>query len=190
MDRDQKAMNRCGGCGLEVVGGTAGCHSIRDELLALHFSEATYFGVHRLFVDIYCLQHPDEGCVSFKSLAAHLAHLCWSLEFNGTRAVPSEAIRRWVERHPHLEKPALPERRGRMTVADVAKAENPAAHHQAVEQWARSTWDAYADLQSTARHWVTLAYEGDRAGRVLEQAATRVIRRQRPAARRHSSRRR
>ncbi len=150
----------------------------------------TYFGVHRLFVDIYCLQHPDQGCVSFKSLAAHLAHLCWSLEFKGNRAVPSEAIRRWVERHPHLEKPALPEHRGRMTVADVAKAENPAAHHQAVEQWARSTWDAYADLQSTARHWVTLAYEGDRAGRVLEQAATRVITRRRPAARRHSSRRR
>jgi hypothetical protein len=128
-----------------------------DELLALHFSNASYFGVHRLFVDTYCLQHPDRYCASFKSLAAHLAHLCWTLEHGGTRAVPSEPIRRWVERNPHLQKPRLPSFRGSMTLADVVAASTPAEHHRAVEQWARATWDAYADLHTTARHWVTLA---------------------------------
>jgi hypothetical protein len=34
-----------------------------DEVLALHFGNAAYFGVHRLFVDTYCLQHPDRYCV-------------------------------------------------------------------------------------------------------------------------------
>lgn len=152
-------MDRCDSCGLTVAGGTAGCQAIMDEQIALHFSEVTYFGVHRLFVDAYCLQHPDRYCASFKSLAAHLAHVCWSLEHGGSRAIPSEAIRRWVERHPHLAKPALPEYRGALTIAHVAAAPDPAGHHRAVEAWARSTWEAYAALQSTARHWVTLALE-------------------------------
>jgi hypothetical protein len=157
METNQQPLNRCAGCGVAIAGGAAGCQAIMDEILALHFSEAAYFGVHRLLVDTYSLQHPDRYCVSFKSLAAHLAHVCWSLEHRGSRAIPSEAIRRWVERHPHLEKPPVPERRGRVTVGDVATASNPAEHHRAVELWARATWDAYADLQSTARHWVSLA---------------------------------
>jgi len=160
------SLDRCEGCGLTVPGGTTGCQSIMDEQVARHFSEVTYFGVHRLFVDTYCLQHPDRYCVSFKSLAAHLAHLCWSLEQGGTAAVPSEAIRLWVERHPHLEKPALPEDRGRLTVAHVAAAGDPAAHRRAVDQWARSTWTAYAPLHAIARHWVTLALSGHSDRRV------------------------
>ena len=149
--------DRCEGCGLVVIGGTAGCQAIMDEQIARHFSDVTYFGVHRLFVDTYSLQHPDRYCVSFKSLAAHLAHACWSIEQGGTWAVPSEAIRRWVERHPHLEKPALPADRGALTVAHVAAAGDPAAHRRAVDEWARSTWAAYAVLHATARYWVTLA---------------------------------
>jgi len=171
MAPNQQASDRCPGCGLLVAGGTAGCQLIMDELLALHFSEATYFGVHRLFVDTYCLQHPDRYCVSFKSLAAHLAHLCWSLEHGGSRAIPSEAIRQWVERHPNLEKPALPEFRGQMTVSDVAKASGPAEHHRAVERWARVTWEAHADLHSAARHWVKMALEGARGRNVRTQKA-------------------
>jgi hypothetical protein len=133
------SSSQCGGCGLVVSGGTAGCQAIMDELLALHFSDVRYFGVHRLFVDTYCLQHPDRYCVSFKSLAAHLAHLCWSIEHSGSAAVPSEAIRRWVEHHPHLDKPDLPARRGVLTIADVAAASDPAAHHRAVQDGARAT---------------------------------------------------
>ena len=147
----------CSGCGLTVANGSAGCQSIMDQILALHFGNAVYFSVHRLFVDTYALQHPERYCASFKSLAAHLAHLCWSLERGGSRAVPSEAIRRWVERHPHLDKPPLPDRRGGLTVAEVARTPTPAEHQQAVDRWARSTWEAYANLQSTARHWVDVA---------------------------------
>jgi hypothetical protein len=132
-----------------------------DEVLALHFGNVAYFGVHRLFVDTYSVQHPDRYCVSFKSLAAHFAHLCWSLEHGGSRAVPSEAIRRWVERHPHLTRPALPAVHYEVTIADVAGASDAAGHHQAVLRWARATWDANADLHSTVRYWVRLALEGE-----------------------------
>jgi hypothetical protein len=132
-----------------------------DEILALHFGNAAYFGVHRLFVDAYAAQHPQRYCISFKSLAAHLAHLCWSLEQGGSRALPSEAIRRWVERHPHLEKPALPGFRGELTIADVAGAPGPAEHHQAVERWSRSVWVAHGGLHPTVRAWVNSALHGD-----------------------------
>jgi hypothetical protein len=157
MAGNQESAECCGGCGLAVAGGTAGCQSIMDELLARHFSDATYFGVHRLFVDVYALQHPDRYCVSFKSLAAHLGHLCWTLERGGSRAVPSEPLRRWVELHPQLRKPELPAVRGKVTIGSVAKTASGEAHARAVDEWARSTWEAYAALQPLARTWVQSA---------------------------------
>jgi uncharacterized protein DUF5946 len=160
MAGNPETTHRCAGCGLEVAGGAGGCQKIMDEILALHFGDATYFGVHRLFVDSYALQHPERYCVSFKSLSAHLAHLCWSLEEGGSRAIPSEPIRRWVERHPDLPKPELPARRGAITIEHVAKAPDPEAHHRAVEEWARATWEAYAALHPLAREWVRSAFQG------------------------------
>jgi len=151
--------DRCGGCGLAVAGGTSGCQSIRDELLARHFSDPDYIGVHRLFVDVYCVQHPEQYCASFKSLAGHLGHLCWSLEFGGSPALPSEPIRRWVEVHPQLVKPPLPAARGSMTIGDVAKALSASENRRAVEEWARSAWEAYGELQPMVRQWVASALE-------------------------------
>jgi hypothetical protein len=138
-----------------------------DELLARQFGDAAWFGAHRLFVDAYSLQHPDRYCVSFKSLAAHAVHLCWSLERGGTAAVPCESIRLWVERHPRLEKPVLPGFRGSITIADVARASTPGAHRRAVEQWARATWDAHDAIHATVREWVdeALALQGGRGRR-------------------------
>jgi hypothetical protein len=157
---DHETAPRCRDCGLPVSDGTPECQTLFEEVTSQHFTNPVLFGVHRLFVDAYCLQHPDRGCISFKSFAAHAAHLCWSLERGGSRAVPSEPIRRWVERHPHLQKPPLADRRGIMTIVDVARAATPSAHHQAVERWARDVWDAYADLHPLVRHWVDLAMTG------------------------------
>jgi hypothetical protein len=114
MNVDQQDASTCSDCGLPQSDGVPACRALFDEVLAQHFENPAYFGVHRLFVDVYCLQHPDRGCISFKSFAAHAAHLCWSVERGGSRAVPSEPIRHWVERHPQLEKPALPRGRGTM----------------------------------------------------------------------------
>jgi len=152
----------CWGCGLVIEGGFAGCQALWNELLARHFSDATYFGVHRLAVDTYCLQHPDGYCASFKSLAAHLAHACWSLEFGGGRAIPSEAIRLWVERNPGMEKPPLPAFHGALTITHVAVAEDAQSHRRLVDEWARATWDAYAPLHVTARDWVRAALDDRR----------------------------
>src|SRR5262245_2856337 len=137
MDSKGKDSPRCADCGLPVQDGVPECARLFDEVLAQHFTSAAHFGVHRLFVDAYCLQHPDRGCISFKSFAAHSAHLCWSLERGGSRAIGSERIRRWVERHPDLSKPPLPDSRGTITIAEVVRAATPPEHHQAVERWAQ-----------------------------------------------------
>ena len=147
------SASACSGCGIVIDGGTEGCAALFDELTGLHATDVTYFAIHRLFVDAYCLQH-DPYVASFKSFAAHLAHLCWSLEHGGSRTVPSEAIRAWVERNPTRTRPPLPPRRGVVTIADVAAAANAAAHRMAVDLWAKSVWDAYTALQPLAREWV------------------------------------
>lgn len=158
----------CEDCGLPDTSGVPECQALFELVLAEHFERpASYFGVHRLFVDAYCLQHPGRGCRSFKSFAAHAMHACWSLERGGSRALPSEDLRRWVERRPEWQRPSLPVARCQLTIADVAWV--PAAEHRdAVCRWASDVWSAYLDLHPTVRRWVDLAfadrYEHARAG--------------------------
>ncbi len=128
-----------------------------DELLARDFSDVMYFPVHRMMVDTYCLQHPDRYCVSAKSLAAHLTGLCWVLEHDGSRSMGSEALRRWLNGNPVIDKPEIPAFHGKLTIGDVRKAPDPEAYAQAVERWARSTWQAYSALHSLARQWIQRA---------------------------------
>lgn len=40
---------------------------------------------------------------------------------------------------------------------DVRDATGPEAHAEAVERWARSTWQAYAPLHDLARDWLSRA---------------------------------
>ena len=40
-----------------------------------------------------------------------------------------------------------------------------ALHAQAVDRWARSTWQAYAPLHETAREWIRRALAGERLDR-------------------------
>jgi len=155
----------CGGCGLPVAGGTAGCQALMDELLARDFSNVAYFRVHRLMVDTYALQHPDRYCVSAKSLAAHLTGLCWTLERDGSRAVGSEPLRRWLDGKTGLDKPELPSRRGARTIADVHGLTDPEAYARALDLWARATWEAYAPLHARARSWIEAALARDLGGR-------------------------
>jgi uncharacterized protein DUF5946 len=160
-DLQNPSLDRCSGCGLVVAGGTAGCRRIFDDLLARDFSDVAYFRVHRMFVDTYSLQHPDEYCASAKSFAAHLTGLCWQLERDGSRAVGGEP-RRWLNGSPRLDRPEAPVFRGRLTIADIRDAPDGAAHADAVDRWARSTWEAYAALHPLARRWIEDALAAER----------------------------
>lgn len=151
---------RCVGCGLKVPGGTDGCREIFDEIVGRDFTDARYFLNHRLLVDVYSLQHPDRYCASAKSLAAHLCGLCEILERGASRAVGSEALRRWLDGARELDEPELPAERGALTIDDIRGAETPEEHARRVEAWARATWAAYAPLHALAREWLDRAAEG------------------------------
>jgi hypothetical protein len=155
---EEAGIERCEGCGLAVAGGTSGCQAIFDELLARDFGDIAYFRTHRMMVDVYSLQHPDRYCASAKSLAAHLTGLAWLMEHDGNRAVGNASLRPWLDGPGRLVKPPLPAFRGALTVAHVRGASGPIAHASAVEEWARSTWEAYAPLHEVARQWIDLAY--------------------------------
>ncbi len=151
---------KCSGCGLLVEGGTEGCQAFMDELLARDFGDVAYFRVHRMMVDTYSLQHPDRYCVSAKSLAAHLTGLCWLVEHDGSKAVGSAALRRWLDGPRLIEKPEIPASRGTLTIEDVRREQGPEAYGRAVERWARSTWEAYSPLHAIARRWIRQAHSG------------------------------
>ena len=147
----------CAGCGRAIAGGTAGCRASFEALLARDFSDSGFFGVHRLFVDCYCLQHPDDFCASAKSLAAHLVGLAAIVQGEAGPATGSADLRNWLDGNRALAKPALPGERGAMTLADLEAIGEPAAWREAVSRWAASIWTAYAPLNGLAREWLAQA---------------------------------
>jgi hypothetical protein len=151
--------DRCHGCGLEIAGGTAGCQALFEALVARDFSDIRYGRMHRMMVDVYSLQHPDRYCASAKSFAAHLTGLSGFMEHEeASRARGSDALQSWLNGDPRISRPTEPRSRGVLTIAHVRAASDPLAHGRAVEEWARSTWAAYAPLHQQARQWIEQAY--------------------------------
>jgi hypothetical protein len=150
----------CPGCG--SVEGSEACRARFEAMLARDFQDARFFAVHRLLVDNYCLQHPDEYCASAKSLAAHLVGLCLVLEQEASAATGAAFLRDWLDGERALDKPDLPDRRGGIVLADLGGIDEPEAWRKAVRGWAATIWQAYADLQPLARRWAAEARAGSR----------------------------
>ncbi len=144
----------CTGCGLIVEGGTDGCQALFDAETARAYADARFAARRRMVVDTYCLQHPDRYCVSAISLAAHLTGVCVAVEHRGVEDAVNAAIQRWLSRRPQLDKPAIPDGRGTLTIADLRTTSDPAEHARLAEAWARATWDAYSPVHAVARGWV------------------------------------
>ncbi|MGH2615999.1 MAG: DUF5946 family protein, partial [Thermomicrobiales bacterium] len=82
---------RCPGCGAltdegdgpthPYFGSSPGCWAIYGEVLAREYEEFDYPPIHRLTVDSYAVQHPDETSpLATQSVALHLAGLHLVLE--------------------------------------------------------------------------------------------------------------
>ncbi|MFZ0415001.1 MAG: DUF5946 family protein [Candidatus Acidiferrales bacterium] len=147
------APNACSECGARIEGGRAGCQALFNELGARDFSDPRFGAMHELFVDAYCMQHPEPYCHSAKSYAAHLTRLCCGLEFGGKKHV-YDAIPRWLNANNKLEKPGTPAARGTMTIADVRTATTHEEYKQLVLSWAKCVWEAYASQHDLARRWL------------------------------------
>ncbi len=148
---------RCSGCGLEIAGGDAGCEALLQELNARVYSDVRYGRLLSMGVDIYALQHPDNYCVSAKSLAAHLCGLCGIIERDQPPSPPNMALRAWLDGSVDIEKPDLPHDRGTRTIGDLIDCDDPEQFDKAVWLWGRDVWAAYAPLHALARQWLDRA---------------------------------
>ena len=146
----------CPSCGALAVGKFADCQEMFDHFLARSFSDLTYGRFHRIFVDLYSLQHPDKYCRSARSFAAHLTGPCCVMEHDGDVRV-NAAVQRWLSGAVDLEKPAMPGGRGDVTIdhfVGLEDADVPAKF----EEWCAQVWDAYSEHQELARCWISLAF--------------------------------
>jgi hypothetical protein len=144
----------CPECGAQVQGGRAGCQQLFDEVLAREFGDYRYAREHRLMVDAYSLQHPDEYMRSAKSYAAHLTGAYVALE-HGSVAEANRAILQWLNGSRPLQRPDQPAagERGALTIRHVHLATDPDDHVRRVREWAESVWAAWGAYRDIARRW-------------------------------------
>lgn len=133
------------------------CQALCGSALRREFSDPEYFAVHQLTVAAYQAQHPD-GLKPF-GLAVHLSVLCLHAE----QDLPIERMRRPLRRvserlraQPPADLPA-PAARGRLGVADVARAEDAAEHGDLVRAWATEQWATWAAVHDRVRGWISAA---------------------------------
>ena len=148
------ASDRCPECGVEIEGGRAGCQRLFDEVIAREFGDFRYAREHRLTVDAYSLQHPDEYMRSAKSYAAHLTGAYVALEL-GAGAETNRSVQQWLGGSKALQRPDQPgpRKRGALTVLHVHQATDPDDHLRRVREWATSAWEAWQAYRATAKQW-------------------------------------
>jgi len=159
------SSSACPGCGAvfpEVDGPThpymessPACWAAFCEVLAREYSTPELFGIHRLSVDAYAVQHPGTPSrQSVQSVTLHLLRLLLQLE----RGLPPERANdamlalaeqkarfRWLEPPPSL---------GAVTVADVVPCTEVEAHAAAVRAWAASALAAWLPHRPTLEEWL------------------------------------
>ena len=108
----------------------------------------------RTIVDCYAVQH-DKYIFSGRSLAAHLTGVGINVEHGGDPAL-LRATQQWLSRTREVPKPAVPARRGDVTIDDVILAA-PEDRHAVVARWAVSAWEAWAEHHALARSWIASA---------------------------------
>lgn len=151
----------CGGSFPDIEGPThryaessPGCWAAYGEVLAREYSDQAYARLHRLTVDTYAVQHPGRpGPQTIQSVAGHLISLYLILEQGRAMEYGTRAMGLVTQRKGHyswLDPPVL---MGRVTVADVQRAQCLEEHQAWVQKWAESAWQAWASHHAVVRMW-------------------------------------
>ncbi|HEV2004975.1 MAG TPA: DUF5946 family protein [Candidatus Limnocylindrales bacterium] len=147
-------MGRCPGCGVELPGSaepwdprslaSEACHALYGEVAGFESQRIVELGRwHQLLVDAYAAQHAGERTppmgAAFALIGLHLAlEQGWDgLEVRNAHQDLARRYREW---------PAFPapERRGALTVLDLALASTPEEHVERLRAWATTVWQAWA----------------------------------------------
>jgi hypothetical protein len=140
-------------CGLESP---QECKEFFDGTLVKEFSDIHFVSVHRLTVDTYSLQHPEQYMVSVKSFAAHLTGMCCAMEY-GNDSELLRTLQQWLNGKAQLQKPDLIRNVGNLKITHIVKAKDGKDHAMLVQEWARDVWDAYGVYHPLVREWVEKA---------------------------------
>ena len=132
------------------------CHDLFQKTIEKEFANVLYGKNHRLNVDAYALQHPDQYMKSSKSYAAHLTGACVFFEYDNDRDL-LRTLQQWLSGNKQLDKPPLLDFFGDLRITHVIQAETPPDHARLVTEWAASAWEAYAPQHKVARQWVEQA---------------------------------
>ena len=138
------------------------CKEIFEAILLKEFSDFRYAKVHRLTVDAYSLQHPDEYMISAKSFAAHLTGMSCAMEY-GNDPKLLRLLQKWLNGKKQLIKPKKLEYFGRLTISHVDKAEHGAEHVESVWEWAHDVWDTYHVYHDLAKNWIEEVHKNSSA---------------------------
>ncbi len=156
----------CGGVYSDIDGpvhrymsSSPGCWSVYGEVLAREYSDPTYFGVHRLTVDAYAVQHPGStDRPSIQSVGVHLIRLCLFLEHGLTAENANDAMLEASKNKHSFVFLEPPQNFGSVTAADVYRAQSANEHKAIVEEWARTAWDAWSIHHDIIREWLPNTY--------------------------------
>jgi Family of unknown function (DUF5946) len=149
---------QCEACGAVASEGRNGCQRLFDQILAREFGDYRFARLHRLTVDTYSLQHPEQYMRSGKSFVAHLTGTCAALERDDAGPI-NQAVQRWLDGPKVIERPEEPppRKRGELTIVYLYSATDAEEHVKRVQEWARSTWSAWRAYHDLAKQWIDLA---------------------------------
>jgi hypothetical protein len=155
--------SRCTECGAKVPDEFSSClelfMSILTPLGSKREEHPDLAALHHLIVDTGALQHPQLGCKSAKSYAAHLTGLCCGLEYKGSQLVRA-ALQRWLNGSAEdigINRPTEPDYRGSLTIRYVYDAETDEELYTRAHEWASQVWEAYSSQHAIARDWIKKA---------------------------------
>lgn len=135
------------------VNASPACWDLCTEVMGHEAQHLPELGrLHQLTVDTYAAQHAGAPTPLISTAFALIGlHLALDHGWAGTaiRATHQALARR------HREWPRFqaPERRGQLTIADVAASTTPAEHAERVQAWAASVWLAWLPQHDAVRTW-------------------------------------
>lgn len=124
----------CPSCGAAFTDGNS-CDDRFNELLALEFTDSTYFAVHHLMVPAFMLQHNRYGHDGW--LAARSLLKAFLAEGTDPREAERRMARRWASVTRGAPFDRFDEIRWSRTIADV-RTDDADAYRRDVEAWAGS----------------------------------------------------
>lgn len=148
-------MGHCPGCGVELPGSaepwdprslaSEACHALYGEVAGFETRHVVELGRwHQLLVDTYAAQHVGERTrligTAFALIGLHLA-----LEAGWDGLAVRDAHQDLAQRYRAWPAFPAPERRGALTVLDLALASTPEEHVERLRAWATDVWAAWVD---------------------------------------------